>query len=542
MTNEGSLQAEASQFAFDLDSQKGVTILLASIRVAEISPEQKNELRDLVFLYANGGRDESVRITIEQKVVAYGVEMAPNLKLATPAEVVVAEKPRPAFGTSRPAPSFTPTSVKVIATPDVVKVEEKAIPFKVEVSVPKPAEIPKAEIEVPLPTPEPVIVVTPEPVSTPEPVFAPTPEPIVAPAPIPEPVQPPAAEAVAYDSAQSLQRIREIKSIVNDKVGNPVNLVDIDNEVGREYMGALLDAMKKINSGSSAISAMKRLEASFIEVQKTIEKHNQIAVEATPEPVSTPVPDIQELIRPEVVETTPTPISIPEPTPVPEPTPMLEPVFAPTPEPIVAPTPIPEPTPEPVPAPEVKFEERPSNLPIQEIPKIEAKEMNAAVVESRESAWGQTSNDEEVKTESRIPITKISSLGDSKVKPTSIDKLPTAASLESSSVQGDALFTKQVDDGLSQLLQEWSIFKKSGLFGTGPKGSEHPLFKKIATLQIPLLLAGRFEGATQEIKQSITDYMNGWRYEQGIIYEQGETFEHYLRRVIRHILDLQKNK
>ena len=36
--------------------------------------------------------------------------------------------------------------------------------------------------------------------------------------------------------------------------------------------------------------------------------------------------------------------------------------------------------------------------------------------------------------------------------------------------------------------------------------------------------------------------MNGWRYEQGLIYEQGETFEHYLRRVIRHILDLQKNK
>jgi hypothetical protein len=89
-------------------------------------------------------------------------------------------------------------------------------------------------------------------------------------------------------------------------------------------------------------------------------------------------------------------------------------------------------------------------------------------------------------------------------------------------------------------LSEWSLFKKSGLFGSGAKGREHPLFKKIAGLQIPLLLAGRFEGATQEIKQSITDYMNGWRYEQGIIYMQGETFERYLRRVIKHILDLQK--
>jgi hypothetical protein len=34
--------------------------------------------------------------------------------------------------------------------------------------------------------------------------------------------------------------------------------------------------------------------------------------------------------------------------------------------------------------------------------------------------------------------------------------------------------------------------------------------------------------------------MNGWRYEQGIVYSQGENFDHYLRRVIRHILDLHK--
>jgi hypothetical protein len=36
--------------------------------------------------------------------------------------------------------------------------------------------------------------------------------------------------------------------------------------------------------------------------------------------------------------------------------------------------------------------------------------------------------------------------------------------------------------------------------------------------------------------------MNGWRYEQGIIYEQDETFEHYLRRVIRHIIDSQTRR
>ena len=138
--------------------------------------------------------------------------------------------------------------------------------------------------------------------------------------------------------------------------------------------------------------------------------------------------------------------------------------------------------------------------------------------------------------------TKAASLAESKQKLRTPEDLPDPAAVETASVAGDPLFTKEVDAGLEQLLAEWSLFKKSGFLGTGGKGREHPLFKKIAELQIPLLLAGRFEGATQEIKQSITDYMNGWRYEQGIIYEQGETFEHYLRRVIRHILDLQKNQ
>ena len=120
----------------------------------------------------------------------------------------------------------------------------------------------------------------------------------------------------------------------------------------------------------------------------------------------------------------------------------------------------------------------------------------------------------------------------------SVQDVPTQDSVTNK--DDDPTQSQEVNQGLDQLLSDWVLFKKSGLFGTGPKGIEHPLYKNIKELQIPLLLAGRFEGATQEIKQSITDYMNGWRYEQGIIYEQGETFDHYLRRVIRHILDLQK--
>ena len=51
------------------------------------------------------------------------------------------------------------------------------------------------------------------------------------------------------------------------------------------------------------------------------------------------------------------------------------------------------------------------------------------------------------------------------------------------------------------------------------------------------VVSGRFEGVTPEIKRHMSDYMTGWRYEQGITHEMGETFEHYLRRVIRQILE-----
>jgi hypothetical protein len=120
--------------------------------------------------------------------------------------------------------------------------------------------------------------------------------------------------------------------------------------------------------------------------------------------------------------------------------------------------------------------------------------------------------------------------------------LPTAAEVKARSGITDPLQDPDVDLGLEQLLSEWSLFKKSGMFGTGPRGRQHPLFLKLAVIPMPLILSGRFEGSTSEIRQSITDYMNGWRYEQGIIYEQDETFEHYLRRVIRHIIDSQTRR
>ena len=56
------------------------------------------------------------------------------------------------------------------------------------------------------------------------------------------------------------------------------------------------------------------------------------------------------------------------------------------------------------------------------------------------------------------------------------------------------------------------------------------------------VVSGRFEGVTPEIKRHLSDYMTGWRYEQGVMHEMGETFENYLRRVIRQVLERQRTR
>ena len=53
MANDSSLGSVAD--TFDIDTQSGVMHMLASVRASGISAAEKNELRDLVFLYSNGG-------------------------------------------------------------------------------------------------------------------------------------------------------------------------------------------------------------------------------------------------------------------------------------------------------------------------------------------------------------------------------------------------------------------------------------------------------------------------------------------------------
>lgn len=534
MPNDSSLGGLPSS-TFDFDSQKGIMALLASVRASALSSVQKNELRDLAFLYMNGGKDQSVRLTLQQKVASYNLQsvLSPAAKFSIP------EQPVYGFGTSRPAPSFSATTHDSYHAPSSPVSVVPPVQFQEPVAVPVPAPV-QAQSVPPVP-----------------------PVPPAPPAP-PVPPVPPVVVEPPYDAEAAAQRIRQIKSLVNEKVGNPVNLVDINNEVGREYMAALLDAMKKLNGGTSVASAMKRLEDAFMVVETTLQNH-VATLPAVPIPTA-PIASVETPLS----SSTPSPA---EPTPVPEVEVTQVPVRVISPEPVLDSKPIDiilsQVVPDIATASEVAHDEvtavplreqspwvisgfaQPQNpddvVSIREDigqfepPTAAVPPHNQETIALVQSAWGPATDTLQPSTAPTAVPKRTASLAESTEKLHVLTDLPHASEMVTSSVAGDPLFIKEVDDGLEQLLLEWPIFKKSGLFGTGPKGRQHPLFIKIAPLQIALLLAGRFEGATQEVKQSITDYMNGWRYEQGIIYQQGETFEHYLRRVIRHILDLQKN-
>lgn len=454
---------------FDLNSQTGVMALLYAVRQSGLSAAEKSAVRDLVFQYSNGGGDATVRRALEQKIAAHSLAPVPfgakeknAPRGGEPASLVAPSAPRP-FGNQRPAPRFAPVSTQKKA-PE--KVEVKAAPA-VSAPVP-PSAVPRAQV-----VPE----AAPQSATPPAEV-------------VPQPVAPP-TDAFAESASAALARIQAIKHAVNEKVGNPVNLVDINNVVGREYMVALLEAMKKAGGGVSGelSSAMVRLEAAYAAVEEVLQSQPAPAVQATPTPITAPVVPPSAPRVAEIPVRASAPMSAPAPTPEPLP-----------PRPVV-PTP---PTPQ--------------------------SSTRAAPVSERPARPSEPTS---------FRAVPLSQDGGRLLTP---QDLPDASSLETSSVTGDPLFTDQVDNGLDQLLSEWSIFKKSGLFGTGPKGREHPLFAALAPLTIPLILAGRYDGASPETRQSITDYMNGWRYEQGIVHEPEETFEHYLRRVIKHILDLQNRR
>ncbi len=328
-------------------------------------------------------------------------------------------------------------------------------------------------------------------------------------------------------------RITQIKHDINSAAGNPVNLVDADEAVGREYMSSLLEAIKLSSiGGPAADEALARLEKAYQAAKEVIRNNPNIGKEKPPAPKPEPKPEptpvtpqisksevstglYHKPIDEQVIETKeekPSSVAAkaghlwqkPKPTPkIPEPTKPAGPVAIPS-------------------------------------YGTEIRQVNVAPNEPKEKPTVQPAQTPQPaaapKTTVLKPLSATTSL------PQKISELEKNAAKQAEKEQQpiEKLEDPTITEGLKQLLTEWSLFKSSGFLGTGPNGIDHPLYKRLAKLPMASVIAGRFEGATPEVKDGLTAYMNGWRFEHGIVHDMGESFEHYLRRVIKLIIDKQR--
>jgi hypothetical protein len=446
---------------FSLEKETDKLALLRLVHRSPLTAEEKNSIRDAVFESARSS-DPTQRAMLQKALEGIGVSLvsAPerNEERPVPPPRTEKEKAVSSFGRRRAAPRFA-------ALASVTEVKR---------------------------TPE-------------EHAHMPSPQDDTAVAPRPEPVPPPDEVGSLQTELPELSaRISEIKQQVNAKIGNPVNLMDRDAEKGREYMSALLDAMKKSSGGApeEVASARQRLEKAYADIVPLLQENPSVA--AVPKVKAAP-------------ETKPAVSTAPVPKPA---SPAADP------KPMTAPAAPLAPEPERPRMPSVKQnlsgtaasrqQEKTSTPAAQLQMKDGETAMHSVAKEKQLQDLLRAKREEEMTSKKQQEEARIAAM--------------------------DPLQTPEVSQGLAQLLSEWSLFKSSGFLGTGPSGLEHPLYKRIAQLTMAAVIAGRFEGATPQVKQNIADYMNGWRYEEGILHEHTETFEQYLRRVIKHILQRQKRK
>lgn len=511
-------------------SEDSILRALSFVRHSPIPVKDKDAFRDL-FLSYTGTYEEKDRSEIKSKIIEL-MRSKPELSSLLPAKETRTELSRSAdgIGSARPVPSFSVAATK-IAVPD---------------EPPPAASVPKEDKAKPTPPPKP-----PEPtaqkVAPPPPVA----EPISAPAPTPEP----RIMATPGPSGVDIKvRINDIKRAINSKFGNPVNLIDQNEQVGREYMTALLDAMKRSAKGDNDISRLENAYQAALKVSPDTEQTSVTTPSPTPNetPVeTTAVPKIAA-VTPETVIAAPEPIKVEvPPTPAVEPTPVKAPAEAVPPKTFsgLYHQPADEIN-EPAPAAPTKKSgfslagkllkpETASDLketaPVTEKPDTKASTPippNPPAAPAREISVAK-------KTESpkSRPVKDIDT-----TLPEQISKLKAAAAAREEAAKRPIvdLNAPEIDQGLKQLLSEWSLFKGGGFFRTRPSGIDSALYKQLAKLPMASVVAGRFEGVTPEIKRELADYMTGWRYERGIVHEMGETFEHYLRRVVKEILEKQR--
>ena len=579
------LSREETTRRFDVRSWNGLAHILQTAREAGYADEQYCDLRDTVLAYAQSGGDQNLKTKLDAHIDALTGASTPKITNSEP--TTQEDKPKPQeklieersevallplrvpvrVGMSRPKPGF---ATKPSASPVIEEQRSPQMP-QAELQEVVERKAPQSDASVPddLPVDGYDLAVEPDDVPTELPATdaetpeeAPVASDIVA-APVPEEV--PSLE-VAKD------RIAEIKRSVNESIGNPAVLMSTHNEVGRTYMRALLDALKASSGGQpegSLAEKMQKLEAAYkalladevtappASVAPT-QKETEVP-EVAPEPAITEVP----LVTKDTEDTLPTPseeiiespqeppslapekreeaenddadlmlheraaapkeerkipiaampkiASIPSLGELPEqqqPTEERKPVL-----PKFEPAKLPEPMPEPPIAPVTKE----ATAPLQ--PQPVAVAPAAPMSEPPKAPLPKTV------FRNAPEVSKVTIPQDKVVMPSKEDS---------------ELMTPQISQALEQLLKEWDIFKSSGVFGMGPGGAEHPLYEQIGSLPMSHVMTGRFERATPNVKQSIRDYVDAWRHEQGISYQPNETFETYLRRVIQRILKRQR--
>lgn len=524
--------------------EAGLVSALNVLRQAAISNEKKDELRNLFLEYA-GENDESKRGGLKneiEKLIASEKQLGSVFKQPEPPEKRIESTPSSnhyVVGRTRPTPSFG-------AKPK--KVAEEAPQKAAAASGPQePAEQPVREVKVEVPPavePTPTEKPAPPPAAQEPEVTKTEPKAVDTPPPAPKPTETLPEPAPAPAATNIKARIDAIKRDINSKVGNPVNLTEANEAIGRQYMSTLLNAMKQSSVGGGQ-DELQKLESAYQAALNLIEEKNLGK-------------DAPKATAPQE----------PEPREAPKPEPAHEAPKVEREAPVVRPEPAPTRPPE-------------STLPKTQSEGLYHRPSDELDEPQKEKSFGITSfasrlfkSDDKKPTEEtkakpaeeKKPETKeevkekeleskheIKQNDDSKLKPlnASVAALPEKmAALKAEGAKREAeakkpitdLNSPEVEAGLRQLLSEWSLFKKSGFIGTGPSGIDHPLYKKLSKLPMAAVVSGRFEGVTPEIKHQLSDYMTGWRYEQGIMHEMGEPFETYLRRVIKQIIEKQRRQ